>query len=178
MKENSVSRCVRWAVAALVAIAFAFALPGQASAQNSVGGHIGIAFPLVTHAGGETTTIADNFTVAFPMGVTIKRDGSKLAFDFEFVAAVQKTPRRVNLTVHPGLIWDLGHNFAGGIRAAFDVNQTSYGFTPLLAYGWAIKGHKNNKVFLEFDLPVRFAKPSPGNNVASVTAAIHLGTAF
>lgn len=178
MKEKSVSRFTKWAIAALAVAAFAIALPEQARAQNSVGGHIGIVFPLVTHADGVTTTIADNFTVGFPMGITIKREGSKMAYDLEFVPAVQNDPRKVTLTVHPGLVWDLGHNFAGGIRAAFDVNQTSWGFTPLLAYGWAIKGHKNNKIFLEFDLPVRFAKPAPGDNVASVTAAIHLGTAF
>ena len=178
MKRRIGSICTPWAVAALVVAAFAFASPAQISAQNSVGGHIGIAFPLVTHADGETTTIGDNFTTAFPMGITIKRNGSKMAFDFEFVPAIQDKGRKVNLTIHPGVIWDLGHNFAGGIRAAFDVNQTSYGFTPLLAYAWGIKGHKNNKIFLEFDLPVRFSRPTPGNNVASVTAAIHLGTAF
>ena len=178
MKNTLISRRANLAVSLLVTAVFGLALAKDAPAQNSVGGHIGIAFPLVTHADGKTTNIGDNFTTAFPMGVTIKRDGSKLAFDFEFVPAIQDRPRKVNLTIHPGLIWDLGHNFAGGVRAAFDVNQTSWGFTPLLAHSWAISGHKNNKVFIEFDLPVRFARPSPGNNIASVTFAIHLGTAF
>jgi hypothetical protein len=38
-----------------------------------------------------------------------------------------------------------------------------------------ITGHKNNKLFIEFDLPVRFRKPSIGNNVTAVTFAIHVG---
>ncbi|HLG14782.1 MAG TPA: hypothetical protein VJH03_09820 [Blastocatellia bacterium] len=160
--------------AALLAL---LALPGKAVAQNSVGGHIGVAFPLVTHAGGRTTTISDNFVAAFPMGISIKREGSKMAFDLELVPAVHSSPRNVTLTVHPGVVWDLGHNWAGGVRAAFDVDSASWGFTPLVARSFPIAGHKNNKFFIEFDLPVRFQKPA-GNNITAVTFAIHFGTAF
>jgi hypothetical protein len=163
------------AVAALALIAFQ---PREAKAQNHVSGHIGVAFPLVTRADGNTTTLADNFTTAFPMGIGLTREGSRMTFDFELVPAIQDRPRRVNLTIHPGLVWDLGGHWAAGARAAFDVNQSSWGFTPLLARAFPIKGHKNNKIFIEFDLPVRFQKPSIGNNVTSVTFAIHLGTAF
>ena len=178
MSQCQLSARTKWRVMTLVAIVFLFAHPQRAAAQNSIGGHVGVAFPLVTRADGRTTTLGDNFTTAFPMGITVKRDGSKMAFDLELVPAIQDRPRKVNLTVHPGLIWDLGGNWAGGIRAAFDVNQTSWGFTPLIARGFPISGHKNNKVFIEFDLPVRFQKPSIGNNVTAVTFAIHLGTAF
>lgn len=178
MNQSPSSCCKMWSVMIFAAIAFLFAEPRQAAAQNSIGGHFGVAFPLATRADGRTTTLGDNFTTAFPMGITVKREGSRMAFDLEIVPAIQDSPRRVNLTIHPGLIWDLGGNWAGGIRAAFDVNQPSWGFTPLIAKAFPIKGHKNNKIFIEFDLPVRFQKPSIGNNITAVTFAIHLGTAF
>ena len=177
MKIDSRLAWKGWIVAGLLAAVAVIGHADRAVAQNTVGGHFGVAFPLVTRADGRTTNLGDNFTTAFPMGITIKRQGSKMAFDLELVPAIQDSPRTVNLTVHPGLIWDLGGNWAGGIRAAFDVNQPSWGFTPLLARAFPIKGH-NFKLFAEVDVPIRFQKPSIGNNVTAVTLAIHIGTAF
>ena len=37
----------------------------MAEAQTTVGGHIGVVFPLVTHAAGTTTNIATTFLLAF-----------------------------------------------------------------------------------------------------------------
>ena len=48
------------------------AVPLRADAQNRLGGHFGMLFPLVDHVGGETTTIGDDFKIGFPMGVTVK----------------------------------------------------------------------------------------------------------
>ncbi len=166
-----------WIVAVFFAAAVVVGQPDRAVAQNTVGGHFGVAFPLVTRADGKTTNLGDNFTTAFPMGITIKRQGARMAFDLELVPAIQDSPRKVNLTVHPGVIWHLSGPWAGGIRAAFDVNQPSWGFTPLLAREFPITGH-NFKLFAEVDVPVRFQKPSIGHNVTAVTLAIHLGTAF
>jgi hypothetical protein len=166
-----------WIVAGFFAAVAIIGQPDRAVAQNTVGGHFGVAFPLVTRADGKTTNLGDNFTTAFPMGITIKRQGSRMAFDLELVPAIQDSPRNVSLTVHPGLIWSLKGNWAAGIRAAFDVNQPSWGFTPLLARTFPITGH-NFKLFAEVDVPIRFQKPSIGNNVTAVTLAIHIGTAF
>src|SRR5262245_42328401 len=60
--------------------------------QTTVGGHVGFVLPLVTHAGGETTNLVDNFSIGFPLGVTFKRAG-RMAYDLELVPAVQGTPR-------------------------------------------------------------------------------------
>ena len=38
-----------------------------AEAQMTIGGHVGFVLPLVTHAAGQTTTIADNFSIGFPL---------------------------------------------------------------------------------------------------------------
>ena len=170
----------RWKTLSVVVFAvvgLALVAPDRANAQNSIGGHFGVAFPLVTRADGKTTNIGDNFTTAFPMGISVKREGSRAVFDLELVPAIHDSPREVTLTVHPGVIWDLGGNFAGGVRAAFDINSSSWGFTPLIARSFPIAGHKNNRFFIEFDLPVRFQKPA-GNNITAVTFAVHLGTAF
>ena len=45
----------------------------QAEAQNTIGGHFGVLFPLVTRADGTTTNISDDFTVGFPVGITVRK---------------------------------------------------------------------------------------------------------
>src|SRR5262249_44610478 len=102
-----------------------------AAAQDTLGGHIGFVLPLVTHAGGQTTRLGDNFSIGFPMGITVKGKG-KLAFDLELVPAIQDSPRKVDLTVHPGFVYGIGHNIAVGARLAFDINSSQFGFTPLI----------------------------------------------
>ena len=97
-----------------------------AEAQTTLGGHIGFVLPLVTHAGGKTTNISDNFSIGFPMGVTFKGKG-RMAFDLELVPGVQDKPRLTSLTVHPGFVWSVGHDFGVGMRAAFDVNSSQMG---------------------------------------------------
>ncbi len=87
----------------------ALLVPAAASAQEPkpprVGGHVGIAFPIVTRSDGRTTTISEDFIVGFPVGITI-RNSSPIAFDFEFVPTINNSPRReVTLTVHPGAIY-------------------------------------------------------------------------
>src|SRR6266481_1561949 len=93
----------------------------SAVGQTRVAGHIGFVLPLVTHSDGATTTIADGFSIGFPTGITLKGPG-RLAFDMEFVPSIQKSPRSVTLTVHPGFVEAVGHGFAVGVRAAFVVD--------------------------------------------------------
>lgn len=143
-----------------VAVLLILGVPA-AEAQTSVGGHIGFVLPLVTHAGGQTTNIADHFSIGFPLGVTFKGKG-RMAYDLELVPGVQGTPRLTNFTVHPGLIWDVGHNFSVGMRAGFDVNSPQWGFTPLVNHGWPIKDNLFKAYFVEAVLPVRFNRPTNG----------------
>jgi len=46
-----------------------------AQAQITVGGHVGFVIPWVTHGGGQTTTIGDNFQIGFPLGVSFHGQG-------------------------------------------------------------------------------------------------------
>jgi hypothetical protein len=151
-------------------------LPVRAAAQDRIGGHFGAVFPLVTHASGETTTIGDDFTIGFPMGITVKTS-AKWAFDLELVPVIQNKPLLVSLTVHPGVIRTLTGGYAAGLRMAFDVNQPSWGFTPLINRGFPVKG-RAYAPFIEGVVPIRFQQQVSGENRTSVGFAVHVGVGF
>jgi hypothetical protein len=152
----------------------------QAKKGPTLGGHIGFVLPLVTHSGGQTTSLADQPAVGFPMGITVKGSG-RTAFDLEFVPQYNATGQRLTtLTIHPGLIYSLGHGYAVGLRAAFVVDNPTVGFTPLVNKSWPIK-HNNSlfkAYFVEADLPVRFNRPVGAPATNPVTFAMHFGVAF
>jgi hypothetical protein len=160
----------------LLAFMAVVAVPARAHAQDRLGGHFGAVFPLVTHADGETTTIGDDFKIGFPMGVTVKTS-DKWAFDLELVPVIQNDPLFVSLTVHPGIIRALSGGYAVGLRMAFDVNDASWGFTPLVNKGFAVPGH-SYKLFVEGVVPIRFQQNSTGDNHTSIGFAVHTGIGF
>ena len=152
-------------------------LPLPAGAQNRLGGHFGMVFPLVTRASGQTTTIGDAFKLGFPMGVTVKTS-DKWAFDLELVPVIQNDPLFVSMTVHPGIIRGLSDGYAAGLRMAFDVNDSSWGFTPLVNKAFPIPGSAC-AFFVEGVLPIRFQQsPSGAGNRTSVGLAVHVGVGF
>ena len=148
-----------------------------ADAQTNLGGHIGFVLPLVTHAGGNTTNIADNFSIGFPLGITFKGKG-RMAYDLELVPGVQDTPRQTTFTVHPGLVWAVGHDFGVGMRAAFEVNSPQWGFTPLVNHSWTIEDSFFKAYFVEAVVPVRFNRPTGGPATTPVTFGPHFGLGF
>jgi hypothetical protein len=154
----------------------AMSLPLHASAQDRLGGHFGAVFPLVTRASGETTTIGDDFKVGFPMGITVKMN-DLWAFDLELVPVIQNDPLFVSLTVHPGIIRSLPNRMGAGVRMAFDVNEPSWGFTPLLNRSFPVHGH-TYAYFLEGVVPIRFQQDPAGGNRTSVGLAVHAGVGF
>jgi hypothetical protein len=150
-----------------------------AESQTAVGGHIGFVLPLVTRVDGQTTNLGDNFAIGFPVGITVKGTG-RMAFDMELVSSIQNKPRAVTLTVHPGVVWSVGHGYGAGVRAAFDVNSSQFGFTPLVNKSWPIRSEGSffKAYFAEADLPVRFNRPTGGPSTDPVTFATHFGLAF
>jgi hypothetical protein len=160
----------------LLALIALVAVPIRAHAQDRLGGHFGAVFPLVNHADGETTTIGDDFKIGFPMGVTVKTS-DKWAFDLELVPVIQNDPLNVSLTVHPGIIRGLSHGYAAGLRMAFDVNEASWGFTPLLNKGFAVPNH-SYKFFIEGVVPIRFQQDANGDNHTAIGFAVHTGIGF
>jgi hypothetical protein len=155
------------------------ALPGMAgtaAAQDRLGGHFGAVLPLVTHASGDTTTIADDFVIGFPMGITVKTS-DRWAFDLELVPVIQNDALNVGLTVHPGILRGLSNGYTAGLRMAFDVNQASWGFTPLVNKAFPVPGHAY-AVFVEGVVPIRFQEDPAGGNRTSIGLAVHLGVGF
>jgi hypothetical protein len=71
-------------------------------APKNIGGHIGVATPLVTISD-STTTIGDNVTVVDPIGVTVKVS-DRVAVDFEVVVSTPLRPKggTTTLIVDPG----------------------------------------------------------------------------
>ncbi len=177
--SNTIQSITRRVLQGVSTLAFLASTAISAHAQDSIGGHIGFVLPLVTTAGGQTTTIADGFSIGFPVGITVKSKGP-LAFDMELVPSVQGSPRKVDTTIHPGLLWSLGKGFTVGMRAAFVVNSSEYGFTPLLNKSWPIKSEDGffKAYFVEADLPVRFDRPAGGPATNPVTFAMHFGLGF
>ena len=173
MKSSAAARSLVIRCALLVA---AVGLPLHASAQNRLGGHFGAVFPLVSHASGETTTIGDDFKVGFPTGITVKMN-DQWAFDLELVPVIQNNPLLVSLTVHPGIIHSLPHALAAGVRMAFDVNEPSWGFTPLVNRAFPVHGH-TYAYFLEGVVPIRIQQDPAGGNRTSIGLAVHLGVGF
>jgi hypothetical protein len=147
----------------------------------TIGGHIGFVLPLVTHVGGQTINdTADQFSIGFPVGITVKGSG-RMAFDLELVPSINTAPpRQTTLTVHPGLVWNLGHGWGAGARLAFDVNNSDWGFTPLVNHSWPIGNEHSffKTYFIEGDLPVRFNRPVNGPKTNAVTFAMHFGLGF
>jgi hypothetical protein len=182
MALNRITRISGRTRVAMAALAMSLAgMATVAQAQDSLGGHMGFVLPLVTRAGGQTTNnVADAFSMGFPVGITVKGQG-RTAFDFELVPGIHMTgSRETSLTIHPGLIQDMGHHISVGMRAAFDVNNASWGFTPLVNRSWPIKGESSffKAYFIEADLPVRFNRPVGGPYTNPVTFAMHFGLGF
>jgi hypothetical protein len=173
--------CVERLVPLFVLLLAATVLSKPAGAQDTLSGHVGVAFPLVTHtsAGGVSTTatISDSFNIVFPFGIGVRPAGSPVVVDFEFDPEVHPSNRSVTLLVQPGVIKPLPKHWAIGLRAAFEVNQSSLGFTALVNKSFPIPNHKA-RWFVEGDLPVRFSQQTNGVNASSVGFGIHLGLAF
>jgi len=119
--------------AVLVVIA---SLPAGAWAESRVGGHIGVATPLVTVTEDDTTTIDDQFTLVNPIGVTVKLT-DRLAIDFETQVVSKIDPEGKNgFVVDPGVVYNFGP-FAAGLRIAWQIGTatSNVGVIPLINRG-------------------------------------------
>jgi len=89
---------------------------------------------------------------------------------------IEKAVPIADLTVHPGILYSLGGPWTAGLRAAFDVNSRSYGFTPLLNLGFPQAN--GTTLFAELVLPVRFQQNDANQGQTAVTVGLHFGWAF
>jgi len=161
----------------VIVAAAALGLASSAGAQDRLGGHFGVVFPIVTHANGETTNIGDDFKAGFPVGITVKTS-ENYAFDLEFVPTLdpqKDAPIGVSLTVHPGVLRSLGNSWTAGLRMAFDIGGASWGFTPLINKGFPMG---NVTYFVEMVVPVRFQDDTAGNTHGAIGLGVHVGVGF
>jgi hypothetical protein len=125
-----------------------------------VGGHVGVAIPLVTFADPITGIGADYAKIGLAPGITVKLS-DRWAVDFEFVAYSNffKGQPQTTFVVDPGLVYNFGP-FAAGLRAAIIVNdRPNLGFIPIILKGFPISERVN--LFVELDLPVFFSDTGP-----------------
>ena len=158
-------------------LSLAWQAPPARAQDKSVGGHVGFGFPLVTHAGGDVTTIADVFRMSLPVAITVSGPG-RMYFDLEFVPTVVDRPRDITLTVNPGFLWRLGHGFAAGSRVGFDVRTSSFGITPLVVKSFPIEHSFFRAYFVETDFVFRFDRPPDGRATNPFTFNMVFGLAF
>lgn len=146
------------------------------AAENKVGGHFGIVLPLITELDGNTTDISDDFVIGFPTGITVHKS-DRVAFDLEFVPILNDNPIDVDVVIHPGVLVSVGGSYTAGLRMAFEVDAQAWGFTPLIAKGFPLKG-KNATYFVELDVPLRVVENELGESKTSVGLAFHTGIGF
>lgn len=138
--------------------------------ENKIGAHFGVLQLLFKSFSGSNETVGKDFyTIGFPTGITIKKED--MSFDLEMIPFVDRSSK-VDLLLHPGILFPLGNDFTFGTRAAFEIGQSQYGFTPLISKFFTCK---NGQVtFIEAQFPVRFSSSGPMTNMAG----IHMGVAF
>jgi len=150
-------------------------LPAGALAQGArVGGHIGIAVPLVTVTSDDTTNIADNTVIVNPIGVTVKLT-EKLAVDFETQVVSPVDPRGdSSLVVAPGVVYNAGPA-ALGLRVASAIGApANVGVIPLINKGIVNMGAAT--WFIEAAFPT-FLHSDPDPDV-TFDVVLHTGIGF
>jgi hypothetical protein len=161
----------------VLAALLAAGAPAAAVAQSRtvVGGHIGLATPLLTITSDEDTDISETFVLVAPIGVTVKLS-ERLAIDFETQVVNPIDPRgETSLVVAPGAIFNVGGPFAAGLRVASAIGSpANVGVIPLLNWGLFPVGQA--KWFVEVAFPVFFrSNPDPDTTFDFV---LHTGLAF
>jgi hypothetical protein len=169
----------RIAAAALAVTLGVLAGPGSARAGDGkpiegivdrLGGHVGVALPLVTFQGDDATSLGDKFTIGIPVGIGVKIRPDFI-FDMELVPFI--SAGRTNLVVHPGLIYNFYGPLSAGVRLGVETNGDTWGPTPLLNWNlFQIADGVN--LFAELDVPIRFVK----DQSTAVAIATHFGVGF
>lgn len=178
-KTTSILACCI-SMGALAGLAPAEARADGPGLHPGIGGHVGVAIPLV-FIKSDSQTIGDQFTMAFPIGIGFKIS-EKAAIDFETVVANPIKPRgTTGFTVDPGIVYDTGA-FVLGLRIGWDVNAaTNFKAIPLIHKAVAdLGGGANWFVEAAFPVTLSFSSGNAGanNNDAELDIVFHTGVGF
>jgi hypothetical protein len=153
----------------------------HADFHPGIGGHVGVAVPLVFLNNDKNETISDKFNLAFPIGIGFKLT-EKVAIDFETVVGNPISPRGgTGLTVDPGLVYNTGSFVLGG-RLGWDIGApTNFKFIPLIHKAISEVGAGANW-FVEAAFPVTltFSKDTAGadKTTSELDIVFHTGIGF
>jgi hypothetical protein len=167
MKQRILSIIGFWGVITLCQVCHA----QEGPASTRLGGHVGVALPLVS-VSSKTTTIADNVTILDPIGVSVKMS-PHLVIDFETVVSTPVKPAggSTGLVVDPGVVYDWGA-VATGLRAAWQIGQpANFGLIPLVNKGIVDLGRAT--WFVEAAFPTFYSDHRVTFNVV-----LHTGVGF
>ena len=148
----------------------------SASSYPAIGGHLGMALPIVTF-GSKTTTIGSDFaTIGVTPGITVHLD-EHWAIDFEFVAfnELKNTPAATTVVVDPGILRKFD-GFVTGLRVATQVGAPSnIGLVPIFVLPFKISDRVS--WFVEADVPL-FLRDDGSKMRASATGLFQTGFGF
>lgn len=141
-----------------------------------VGGHVGMALPVLTLAKTSTFVGSDFVTVGLTPGITVHLD-EHWAIDFEFIALneVKNTPSATTFVVDPGIIRKFD-GFAAGLRVATQVGApTNVGLVPIIVVPFKVSDQLS--YFIEADAPL-FLRDSGTSMDPSATLLLQTGVSF
>ncbi len=150
-------------------------------AKSIVAGyHIGVVQILFAHNKGETTFFdrTSIYSVGFPFGITLNTNG-KAKIDLELVPFINpyiysNLPYKIHLLYHPGILYPLNGGWTIGLRAAFEIGEGQFGFTPLI--NKAFKNKNGTAFFIELVAPGRFG-PDKDSGYTQL-GGVHIGLGF
>lgn len=123
-----------------------------------VGGHIGLAVPIISfhHQGKTTQTASDQLTLAVPIGITVHMSPDWVVDFEEIVGNDTKPAGRTGVTINPGIVY-VGGPVALGLRLKWDVGgPVNVGIIPLIHKGIADIGDVN--WFIEAAFPITYTR--------------------
>jgi hypothetical protein len=150
-----------------------------------VGGHIGLAVPLISfhHLGKTTQTASDQLTLAVPIGITVHMSPDWVVDFEEIVGNDTKPAGRTGVTIDPGIVY-VGGPVALGLRLKWDVGgPVNFGIIPLIHKGIVDIGDVN--WFIEAAFPITYTRigsaltlGGPAMNDYTLAIVLHTGFAF
>lgn len=155
--------------------------PPPSDSYPRIGGHLGLAMPIVTLAKNSTAIGADFVTVGITPGVTVHLS-DEWAIDFEFIAFNDfktisgNVPAATTFVVDPGIVRKF-KPLSVGLRVATQVGApTNIGLVPIVVVP-VTKIGKRLSYFLEADLPL-FLRDEGSSMQPSATLLLQTGFGF